>query len=95
VRLKDLDTQQREREWYHGLTLLPGAWAIVRVDGRAFSRLTESRYRKPFDAAFSDAMVAAATEMLTELGGRYAYTESDEISVCAFRLVLLDAAGRR
>jgi tRNA(His) guanylyltransferase len=81
VRLKDLDSAQRAREWYHGLTLLPGAWAIVRVDGRAFSRLTEERYRKPFDDAFSDAMVAAASEMLTELGGRYAYTESDEISV--------------
>jgi tRNA(His) 5'-end guanylyltransferase len=26
-------------------------------------------------------MVAAAAELLTELGGRYAYTESDEISV--------------
>jgi tRNA(His) guanylyltransferase len=81
VRLKDLDTVQRSREWYHGLTLLPGAWAIVRVDGRAFSRLTEERYEKPFDPAFADAMVAAATDLLTELGGRYAYTESDEISV--------------
>jgi tRNA(His) guanylyltransferase len=81
VRLKDLDMIQRAREWYHGLTLLPGAWAIVRVDGRAFSRLTEERYEKPFDPAFADAMVAAATELLTELGGRYAYTESEEISV--------------
>ena len=81
MRLKDLDMIQRAREWYHGLTLLPGAWAIVRVDGRAFSRLTEERYEKPFDPAFADAMVAAATELLTELGGRYAYTESDEISV--------------
>jgi tRNA(His) guanylyltransferase len=29
VRLKDLDGAQRAREWYHGLTLLPGAWAIA------------------------------------------------------------------
>lgn len=81
MRLKELDAVQRAREWYHGLTLLPGAWAIVRVDGRAFSRLTEERYDKPFDPAFADVMVGAAEALLTELGGRYAYSESDEISV--------------
>jgi tRNA(His) 5'-end guanylyltransferase len=88
VRLKDLDTTQRTREWYHGLTLLPGAWAIVRVDGRSFSRLTEDHYDKPFDERFASVMAHAAQTLLTELGGRYAYTESDEISV------LLDPAWR-
>ncbi|GAA0929963.1 hypothetical protein GCM10009558_043010 [Virgisporangium aurantiacum] len=81
MRLKDLDSAQRAREWYHGLTLLPGAWAIVRVDGRSFSRLTSERYDKPFDERFSAVMVTAAENLLTELGGVYAYTESDEISV--------------
>jgi tRNA(His) guanylyltransferase len=81
VRLKDLDSAQRAREWYHGLTLLPGAWAIVRVDGRSFSRLTEERYEKPFDERFAGIMISTAESLLTELGGAYAYTESDEISV--------------
>jgi tRNA(His) 5'-end guanylyltransferase len=81
VRLKDLDATQRAREWYHGLTLLPGAWAIVRVDGRSFSKLTEDHYTKPFDERFAAAMQRAAESLLVDLGGVYAYTESDEISV--------------
>jgi tRNA(His) 5'-end guanylyltransferase len=71
----------REREWFHSQTLLPGAWAIVRVDGRGFSRYTERRFDKPFDPRFSELMTTTAQTLLTELSGRYAYTESDEISV--------------
>lgn len=72
---------QRSREWFHGLGLLPGAWPIVRVDGRSFTRFTESRFEKPFDERFSVCMVAAAEALVVELEGSYAYTESDEISV--------------
>lgn len=79
--MKDLEARMRAREWFHSLTLLPGAWAVVRVDGRSFSRFTEANFDKPFDPRFRDLMVGAATTLLTELGGRYAYTESDEISV--------------
>ncbi|WP_225994214.1 tRNA(His) guanylyltransferase Thg1 family protein [Actinomadura rudentiformis] len=81
MRLKDLDTRMREREYVHSLTLLPGAWTVVRVDGRGFSSYTAGRFEKPFDRRFSDLMVGTAETLLTELGGRYAYTESDEISV--------------
>lgn len=49
----DLDTRMREREYFHGLRLLPGAWAIVRVDGRTFSRFTADRFAKPFDPRFA------------------------------------------
>src|SRR5688500_14675354 len=79
--MRDLEERMRAREWFHSLTLLPGAWAVVRVDGRSFSRYTRTRFDKPFDPRFSTLMVEAATVLLTELDGRYAYTESDEISV--------------
>lgn len=79
--MKDLEARMRAREYFHSLTLLPGAWAVVRVDGRSFSRFTEANFDKPFDQRFSDLMVDTATTLLTELGGRYAYTQSDEISV--------------
>ena len=91
----DADTfeaAQRAREYFHALTVLPGAWTVVRMDGRGFSRLTEQRFDKPFDARFSDLMVTTAQAVLTELGGRYAYTESDEISVLLD--VDLDLFGR-
>jgi tRNA(His) guanylyltransferase len=84
---EEFEASQRAREWFHSLVLMPGAWTVLRVDGRSFSRFTEQRFDKPFDLRFSELMVEAARALLTELGARYAYTESDEISV------LLDPAA--
>jgi tRNA(His) 5'-end guanylyltransferase len=81
MRGRDLERDMRAREWLHTLTVLPGAWVIIRVDGRSFSRFTERRFDKPFDPRFSALMAGTAQTLLTELAGRYAYTESDEISV--------------
>jgi tRNA(His) 5'-end guanylyltransferase len=81
VKSDELESAQRAREWFHALNVPPGMWVVIRVDGRAFSRFTASRFDKPFDPRFSELMVGAATTLLTEFGGRYAYTESDEISV--------------
>ncbi|MEV6610997.1 tRNA(His) guanylyltransferase Thg1 family protein [Kutzneria sp. NPDC051319] len=81
MRGQEFEARQRQREWFHGLTVPPGAHAVVRVDGRGFSRLTEERFEKPFDERFSRIMVATAEAMLGEFGARYVYTESDEISV--------------
>jgi tRNA(His) 5'-end guanylyltransferase len=36
---------------------------------------------RPFDEGFRDAMIATAEAVLVDSGGRFAYTESDEISV--------------
>lgn len=77
----EFEARQRAREYFHGLTVLPGVWPVLRLDGRSFSRLTEEHFEKPFDPRFSELMVETAGALLTELGGRYAYTESDEISV--------------
>lgn len=77
----ELETRMRALEWFHSQVLLPGAWAIIRVDGRCFSRFTERRFDKPFDPRFSALMTDTARVLLAELQGCYAYTESDEISV--------------
>ena len=74
------EAAQRQREWFHGLRIPPGMWAIIRVDGRSFTRLTEE-LEKPFDERFSGVMAATSEQLLSDLGGLYAYTESDEISV--------------
>jgi tRNA(His) 5'-end guanylyltransferase len=81
MRWTELESGQRAREWFHTLTAPAGMWMVVRVDGRGFSRFTEERFDKPFDARFSRLMVETAQALLTEFGARYAYTESDEISV--------------
>ncbi len=75
------EKKMRELEYYHSWRLLPGAWVVIRVDGRGFSRFTESRFEKPFDLQFHALMVQTARAILAELQGVYAYTESDEISV--------------
>ena len=54
---------------------------VLRVDGRGFSKFTQSRFEKPFDERFHTGMVAAAQRLLVEMHGLYAYTESDEISL--------------
>lgn len=81
MRPDDLDKQMRFLEYFHSLRFLPGAWVILRLDGRGFSRFTESRFEKPFDVRFHESMVQTAQAVLEEFQGLYAYTESDEISV--------------
>jgi tRNA(His) guanylyltransferase len=54
---------------------------VLRVDGRNFTRLTETGFEKPFDRRFQQLMRRTARALLEELQGVYAYTESDEISV--------------
>jgi tRNA(His) guanylyltransferase len=75
------EAKMRALEYFHSLRMLPGTWPVLRVDGKGFSKLTEAKFAKPFDPRFSDCMVAAAEALLTALGGVYAYTESDEISL--------------
>lgn len=76
-----LDQRMKTLEYFGQIRLLPETWAVVRADGRGFSRLTEQGFQKPFDLRFHGAMVAAARAMLEELSGLYTYTESDEISL--------------
>jgi tRNA(His) 5'-end guanylyltransferase len=81
MRPDDFEARMRALEVFHSPRLLPGAWVILRLDGRGFSRFTESRFDKPFDSRFHDGMVQTAQAILQDLQGLYAYTESDEISV--------------
>lgn len=54
---------------------------IIRVDGKAFHTFTRGCDR-PFDSTLGDAMVATAVALLQEVqGAKWAYTQSDEISV--------------
>lgn len=77
----DFEARMREGEFFHSLRLLRGAWCVLRVDGKGFSRFTEARYEKPFDIRLHQQMVRTASALVEELQGVYAYTESDEISV--------------
>lgn len=77
----EFEKQMRSLEYFHSLRVLDGTWIVIRVDGRGFTRFTESRFDKPFDLKFNKLMVTTATALLEQLNGIYAYTTSDEISV--------------
>lgn len=75
------EERMRALEYFHGLRLLPGAWTVIRLDGRGFTRFTAGRFTKPFDPRFRDLMAQIAQALLLEMHAIYAYTESDEISL--------------
>jgi tRNA(His) 5'-end guanylyltransferase len=81
MRPAEFEGRMRALEVFHSVRLPPGAWVILRLDGRGFARFTEARFEKPFDARFHGGMVQTAQAVLEDLQGLYAYTESDEISV--------------
>lgn len=70
------------REIFSSITAIPPVF--VRLDGRAFHRLTDSLgLEKPFDEFFHKSMVAACTSLVAESGLNpdLAFTFSDEISL--------------
>ncbi len=77
----EYEKRMRALEVFHSVRFLPGAWLILRLDGRGFSRFTSPRFEKPFDVKFHGMMVQTAQAILEQFQGLYAYTESDEISV--------------
>ncbi len=70
------------REIFSNITTIPPVF--VRLDGRAFHRLTARLHlKKPFDDRFTDAMVAVSKSLVAESGLSpvFAYTFSDEINL--------------
>ncbi len=54
---------------------------LIRLDGKGFSKYTKS-LKKPFDDGFSDDMDATAQFLCENIqGAKFAYTQSDEITV--------------
>jgi tRNA(His) 5'-end guanylyltransferase len=85
----DLERVMRAYETANDPVVLPGVWPVVRLDGRAFHRLTarpDLAFEHPFDAQFRDAMVATAHHLMDcGLRALYAQTHSDEISLLLHR----------
>jgi tRNA(His) 5'-end guanylyltransferase len=72
--MKDLEQQYR--------TVLPArSYAVIRVDGKGFSRYTRG-LQKPFDPKFTADMQATALFLCDNIdGAQLAFTQSDEISI--------------
>ena len=72
-------------EYYRSLQdtrLIPGLWTLVMLDGRSFSKMIKNKYKLPFDSDFIDMMNKTAEKVCKEVqGSKFAYVQSDEISI--------------
>ena len=66
-----------------GRRLLPLLPAVVRIDGKNFSRFTKGLER-PFDSRLSELMVATTKYLVSESNALCGYTQSDEISLLIY-----------
>lgn len=67
----------------HHNRLLPGCWAVIRLDGRSFTKFAKTHdFRKPNDKRALEVCNAAAEEVLYAFDDHlaFAYGESDEYS---------------
>ena len=80
----EFDAKMRVFETATDVCVLPEMFFVARLDGRSFTRLTKDvlKLEAPFDVRFRDMMIAT-TQSLMETGFdvRYAYIQSDEISI--------------
>lgn len=53
---------------------------VIRLDGKCFHTLTKDCER-PFDVTLRDCLVQATRDLMWEIPGRFAYHQSDEVSV--------------
>ena len=78
-------TLKEKCEYYRGLTdykLLPGTYALVMLDGRSFSKVIKKRFKLPFDEQFIEIMNSTAAYVCSKVqGAKFAYIQSDEISI--------------
>ena len=84
MKFDDLDAKMRVFETVADLCVLPEMFMVARLDGRGFTRLTKEvcQFEIPFDVRFRNIMVATTESLMTcGFRVRYAYTESDEISL--------------
>lgn len=71
--------------YYRSLTdyqLMPNSYVLVMVDGHKFSKVIKNKFNKPFDDDFVKMMNETAKYLCEQVQGvKFAYTQSDEISL--------------
>lgn len=75
-----LHNRMKSYEESYKYLITPKTYIIVRCDGKNFSKYT-SKLVKPFDDELADAMYETAIALCKEFNAKFAYTQSDEISL--------------
>ena len=79
----ELKQAMRDLEYFHHLRCLPGAWIVLRLDGRSFSKLTASQFDKPFDIRFRDVMHQTCKALLEKYNGSMATRKATKFRYCS------------
>ncbi len=78
-------TLKEKCEYYRSLTdykLIPNSYVLAMVDGHCFSKMIKNKFQKPFDDTFIMMMNETAKYLCEQVQGvKFAYTQSDEISL--------------
>ena len=88
--MSSLETRMKSYEKAYKYVLTPRSYVILRLDGKNFSKYTKD-LEKPFDLDLSDAMNQTAMALCDEFNGKFAYTQSDEISILITEIGNIDA----
>ena len=76
----DLNKRMKQYEGCYKTIITPRSYIIIRLDGKNFSKYTKT-LDKPFDNNFSNAMNETAKALCDYFNAKFAYTQSDEISL--------------
>lgn len=77
---KDLASRMQAYEACYEIKMPARTYVIMRLDGKGFSKYTQM-FNKPFDDNLSNVMDFATIELCKYLNPKFAYTQSDEISL--------------
>lgn len=80
----EFDAKMRAYETANDTYISSDMYAVARLDGRNFTRLTKEicAFEKPFDPKFKDMMLETTRHLMScGFNVTYAYTQSDEISL--------------
>lgn len=76
----DLGSRMKAYEACYDARIPARTYVIIRMDGKGFSKYTQM-FEKPFDDNLSNVMDSATVELCKFLNPKFAYTQSDEISL--------------
>lgn len=79
-RKNDLSSRMKAYEACYDIRVPARTYVVIRLDGKGFSKYTQM-FEKPFDDSLSNVMDAATVELCKYLNPKFAYTQSDEISL--------------
>jgi len=89
-KVKSFSDRMKEYESCYSIKVPNRSYMIVRLDGVGFSKYTK-QFEKPFDDILSNVMDATAIELSKAFNPKFAYTQSDEISLVFTTLDNIDA----